>query len=88
MKSFGQIAHDKGVEVGGWARRWETMSEMQRREWELIAAAVIDANRFKVKEERKIVAWYDPTNQHVSINKDDPLFTPLGQVWPLYMETK
>jgi len=88
MKSFGQIAHDKGVEVGGWARRWATMSEMQRREWELIAAAVIDAHSFKVKEERKVVAWYDPTNQHVSTNKDDPSFTKLGQVWPLYMETK
>jgi hypothetical protein len=52
MKSFGQIAHDKGVEVGGWARRWETMSEMQKREWELIAAAVLDAHRFKVKGEK------------------------------------
>ena len=29
------------------------------------------------------LAWYDPTNQHVSTNKDDPLFTPLGQLWPL-----
>jgi hypothetical protein len=29
------------------------------------------------------IAWYDPTNQHVSTNKDDPLFTPLGQLWPL-----
>ena len=29
------------------------------------------------------LAWSDPTNHHVSTNKDDPLFTPLGQVWPL-----
>ena len=29
------------------------------------------------------LAWYDPTNKHVSTDKDDPLFTPLGQVWPL-----
>ena len=29
------------------------------------------------------LACYDPTNHHVSTNKDDPLFTPLGQVWPL-----
>jgi hypothetical protein len=29
-------------------------------------------------------AWYDPTNHHVSTDKNDPLFTPLGQVWPLY----
>jgi hypothetical protein len=29
------------------------------------------------------LAWYDPTNNHVSTDKNDPLFTPLGQVWPL-----
>jgi len=29
------------------------------------------------------LAWYDPTNQHVSTDKNDPLFTPLGQLWPL-----
>ena len=34
-------------------------------------------------ETEMILAWYDPTNQHVSTNKDDPLFTPLGQLWPL-----
>jgi hypothetical protein len=34
------------------------------------------------------LAWYDPTIQHVSTNKDDPLFTPLGQVWPLDVERK
>ena len=32
------------------------------------------------------LAWYDPTNQHVSTNKDDPLFTPLGQLWPLAVQ--
>ena len=30
-----------------------------------------------------ILAWYDPTNHHVSTDKRDPLFTPLGQLWPL-----
>ena len=30
-----------------------------------------------------ILAWYDPTNKHVSTDKHDPLFTPLGQLWPL-----
>jgi hypothetical protein len=30
-----------------------------------------------------ILAWYDPTNHHVSTDKNDPLFTPLGQLWPL-----
>jgi len=34
------------------------------------------------------LAWYDPTNQHVSTDKGDPLFTPLGQVWPLDVERK
>ena len=34
----------------------------------------------------KPVAWYDPTNGAVSADKDSPLFTPLGQVLPLYPE--
>ena len=51
MKTFGQIAHEKGVEVGGWARRWETMSDEQKYEWELIAAAVLNARYFRVKGE-------------------------------------
>ena len=32
----------------------------------------------------KPIAWYDPTNGTVSTDKDSPLFTPLGQVLPLY----
>lgn len=32
----------------------------------------------------KPIAWYDPTNGMVSADKDSPLFTPLGQVLPLY----
>jgi hypothetical protein len=34
----------------------------------------------------KPTAWYDPTNGAVSTDKDSPLFTPLGQVWPLFLE--
>jgi hypothetical protein len=34
----------------------------------------------------KPIAWYDPTNGAVSTDKDSPLFTPLGQVWPLYTQ--
>jgi len=34
----------------------------------------------------KTIAWYDPTNGAVSTDKDSPLFTPLGQVWPLYIQ--
>ena len=29
------------------------------------------------------IAWYDPTNNYVSTYKNDPSFTPLGQLWPL-----
>ena len=36
----------------------------------------------------KPTAWYDPTNGMVSTDKDSPLFTPLGQVWPLYPQSE
>jgi hypothetical protein len=38
----------------------------------------------------KPIAWYDPSNGMVSTDQDCPLFTPLGQVWGLYVkeETK
>jgi hypothetical protein len=32
----------------------------------------------------KPIAWYDPSNGVVSTDQNCPLFTPLGQVWPLY----
>ena len=32
------------------------------------------------------IAWYDPSNGVVSTDQDCPLFTPLGQVWPLYLK--
>jgi hypothetical protein len=32
----------------------------------------------------KPTAWFDPSNGVVSTDRDSPLFTPLGQVWPLY----
>ena len=34
----------------------------------------------------KAIAWYDPSNGVVSTDQDCPLFTPLGQVWPLYLK--
>ena len=37
-------------------------------------------------EKHMTLAWYDPTNHHVSTDKHDPLFTPLGQLWPLDVE--
>lgn len=30
------------------------------------------------------LAWYDPSNGAASTDKNDPRFTPLGQLWPLY----
>jgi len=36
----------------------------------------------------KPIAWYDPTNGAVSRDKDSSLFTPLGQVLPLYTKQK
>ena len=34
----------------------------------------------------KPVAWYDPSNGAVSTDKNSSLFTPLGQVWPLFSQ--
>lgn len=34
----------------------------------------------------KPIAWYDPSNGVVSTDQDCPLFTPLGQVWPLCLK--
>jgi hypothetical protein len=34
----------------------------------------------------KPTAWYDPSNGMVSTDRDSPLFTPLGQVWPLCLK--
>ena len=34
----------------------------------------------------KPVAWYDPSNGAVSTDKNSPLFTPVGQVWPLFSQ--
>jgi hypothetical protein len=34
----------------------------------------------------KPIAWYDPTNGMVSTDKNSPLFTPLGQLLPLYTQ--
>jgi len=34
----------------------------------------------------KPIAWHDPSNGVVSTDRDCPLFTPLGQVWPLCLK--
>jgi hypothetical protein len=35
----------------------------------------------------KPFAWFDPSNNHMSQDKNDPLFTPLGQLLPLYRQS-
>ncbi len=40
------------------------------------------------EHQMKPVAWYDPSNGVVSTDRDSPLFTPLGQVWPLYPQSE
>ena len=42
IKTLGQVAHEKGEEIGAWERRWDRMPIHQRDDWEQIAKAVID----------------------------------------------
>ena len=42
------------------------------------------ANEIERLNNMKPFCWYDPSNNHVSLDKNDPLFTPLGQLLPLY----
>lgn len=43
------------------------------------------ANEVERLNNMKPFAWFDPSNNHISKDKNDPLFTPLGQLMPLYM---
>ena len=42
------------------------------------------ANEIERLRNMKPSAWYDPSNNHMSQDKNDPLFTPLGQLLPLF----
>jgi len=42
------------------------------------------ANEIERLRNMKPSAWYDPSNNYVSLDKNDPAFTPLGQLLPLY----
>ena len=48
-----------------------------------VEAALAD-QEFIFHDEDKPIAWYDPSKDIASTDKDCPLFTPLGQVWPLH----
>lgn len=58
MKTLGQVAHEKGEEIGSWKRRWIDMSSDQKEEWEQIARAVVREHYLRmfqgVKEEWKV----------------------------------
>ena len=42
------------------------------------------ANEIERLNNIKPFAWFDPSNNHMSQDKNDPLFTPLGQLVPLF----
>ena len=46
----------------------------------------MDALRQAIEQADMVEAWYDPTNNVVSTDKNDPRFTPLGQLWRLVQE--
>jgi len=43
------------------------------------------ANEIVRLNSMKPFCWFDPSNNHISKDKNDPAFTPLGQLMPLYM---
>lgn len=45
------------------------------------------ANEIERLNNIKPFAWYDPSNNHISQYKNDPAFTPLGQLLPLYKQS-
>jgi len=72
---FGNKVHDEDDDAQGYIAEYEAalQKEYQRG---------YDAGK-AAQPEQEPVAWYDPTNRMVSTDKDSPLFTPLGQLWPL-----
>lgn len=76
------VAHESGdIEWNRFPNRFARMkahAEIMERE----NAALLEQMKQTISEHMTL-AWYDPTNHHVSTDKHDPLFTPLGQLWPL-----
>ena len=66
----------------------EAFEELAKRQgdWGMQGSRKHQILRYLEDQERKplTIAWYDPSNGVVSTDQDCPLFTPLGQVWPLY----
>ena len=45
------------------------------------------ANEIERLNNLKPFAWFDSSNNHISQDKNDPAFTPLGQLLPLYRQS-
>ena len=65
-----QIADRKSVQEGKPDRLSDLLDEA--------------ANEIERLRNMRPSAWYDPSNNHVSLDNNDPLFTPLGQLLPLF----
>ena len=52
-KSLGQFLHDTAGKLGGWERKWNTMTERQQSVWENAAKRLID--EFKKRELKEII---------------------------------
>ena len=66
-----QIADRKSVQEGKPDRLSDLLEEA--------------ANEIERLNNMKPFTWFDPSNNHISKDKNDPAFTPLGQLIPLYM---
>ena len=61
---------------------WYGSGSQDPDEFEKLIKAIV------AQPEQGPVAWYDPSNGVVSTDRDCPLFTPLGQVWALYLKSE
>ena len=51
---------------------------------DLLEESAVEIERLR---NMKPFCWYDPSNRHFSQDKNDSAFTPLGQLWPLYIRS-
>ena len=75
--------------AGGIIFSWAGKCEVQHDRLSIVLRVLQTPSPYpvnQVQELRKMtaIAWYDPSNGHVSTDRDCPLFTPLGQVWALH----
>ena len=51
---------------------------------DLLEESAVEIERLR---NMKPFCWYDPSNRHFSLDKNDSAFTPLGQLLPLYKQS-